>query len=459
MRKVIIIGLAALSITACKPNASVNKPLTSGNVSFTNYLAIGSGYTAGFSDSSLYVSAQLNSYPERLWEQFSLVGGKGPFVQPLLPGEYGWPNLKKVLAFVHDPCNFLDSNLDPVNYPGASDSLGTSGTFVSTGPNGQINNIGVPGLRVVDLPVAGFSSPLVNKYAARFFYPSSRTPMDEIQARVNNLNPSFFTLWLGMDDVLGYALAGGQGDGTFVAQPDALNHYRVQDISPVAVFENLYDSVVKLAISTSATGGALVNIPDITAFPFFTTIPPNGLTLNTQQEVDAMNAKYNVGSTHNFAFQLGTNYFVIQQHDLSVRQAVPTELILSNVTDTAIRCHGLGGANPIPAQWVLTTDELQNIRNWISTINQFIFRESQLHNLAYVDINAYMKQLQTGVTYNGVMYSTQWLTGGAFSLDGVNLTERGYALMANQILQSVNNWYHSVIPFTDVNKYHGVNFP
>jgi hypothetical protein len=457
MKKIYIIGIAAVLFGACKPNASINKPVTKGTADFTNYMAIGSTYTAGFADNSLYASAQLNSYPERLFEQFSLVGAKGPFIQPLLPGEYGFPRPKKVLAYVHSPCNYNDSTLEPINYPYPLDSPGSM-HFVSNTNHGQVNNIGVPGLRVVDFPVAGYSAPNVNIYASRFFYPNSSTPMDELRNRVGNLNPTFFTLWLGMEDVLDYAVGGGQGDGSGNASPQALNFYSVNDISPLTVWQTLYDSVVKLSISTGSNG-ALINIPDITAFPFFTALPPNGLILNTQDEVDAMNAKWNPGGSHNFSFQLGANYFVIQQHDGATRQAVPTELILLTVPDTSIKCHSLGGMTPIPAQYVLTTDELQNIRTMITKMNAFIQNEADQHHLAYVDMNSYMRQLSTGMTYNGINYSTQFVAGGAFSLDGITLTERGYALISNEILRTINNFFHANIPFTDVNKYHGVVFP
>jgi hypothetical protein len=41
----------------------------------------------------------------------------------------------------------------------------------------------------------------------------------------------------------------------------------------------------------------------------------------------------------------------------------------------------------------------------------------------------------------------------------VHLTPRGYALVANKIIKTINEKYKSTIPAVDVNKYSGVLFP
>ena len=459
MKKIYTIGVLACLFAACKPNVNVTTTPTQGEADFTNYLAIGSSYTAGFADNSLYVTGQLNSFPERLFEQFSLVGAKGPFVQPLLPGEYGYPRPKKVLWLTHSLCNFGDSSLSPVDYPNPLDSVG-SARFVSTVNNGQINNIGTPGLRVVDYPVVGWAvqaAPNGFPYAQRFYHTPSSTPMEELAYRVHTLHPTFFTFWMGMDDVLGYALSGGQGDGSANVAPQLLNYFNPKDISNIVTFESFYDTAVNMSISTGSNG-ALINIPDITAFPFFTTVPANGLTINTQAQVDALQARYK-DEKWNKVFELGASYFVIEDHNGKIRQAVPGELIMLSVPMDSIKCYGWGATTPIPARYVLTTDELQNIRNFTRTANLFIQNRALIHHLAYVDINTYMAQLSTGMTYNGVNYSTQFVQGGAFSLDGVHPTQRGYALISNEMIRVINNFYHSTMPLTDVNKYHGINFP
>jgi len=470
MRKIYIIGTMAILFAACKPSVNITKPPTPGSADFSNYMAVGNSLTAGSMDNSLSVSGQLNSYPERLFEQFSLVqgtkGAKGPFIQPLLNSDDGYPSAKFVLGMTYNSCIPGDSSLAPIPYPGWVANAADA-TYTSPANNGQINNIAVPGIRVVDYKVAGYAGIAQElmglPYANRFYHDPTQTPLYELQYTVNNLYPTFFTLWLGINDVLLYGASGGQGHDASTATflPAGLvgvsNFYSPYDISPLSAFDSGYDAALNVAISTGADG-ALINIPDITALPFFTTIPANGLTLSRQGQADTLNGIWG-GAAFTKVFQVGANYFIIQDHNGNTRQAVPGELILLTTPQDSITCAGWGTLKPIPDQYVLTTDEIQFIEWAITNYNAYILQEAQLHHLAYVDMNTYLKQVATGIVFNGVNYNAQFVNGGAFSLDGIHPTQRGYALIANQVISTINSFYGSTLPSVDVNKYHGVNFP
>ena len=457
MKKIYIIGALSLLFSACKPSINLTKPGSPGTANFTNYLAIGNSLTAGYADNSLYLSGQLNSYPQRLFEQFQLVGCRGPFIQPLLSSDYGFSSAKLVLGTIYHPCT-LDSSVGPIPDPNYTVNIADVG-YNATTNNGQINNIGVPGIRVVDYPVAGYANPaypIYNQFAARFYRNLSGSPMDELSFMVHNLHPTVITLWLGANDVLGFATAGGIGNGGGNAMPLFRNLYSPNDISPDSVFEIIYDSLLNVAISTGKVSGALINIPNITAIPLFNTVPPNGLILTRQGQVDSLTALY---PGPNYSFSVGANYFVVQAHDGTTKQAVPGELILLTVPQDSLTCAGWGSIKPIPNNYVLTTEEIQNIKTATTTFNSFIQHEATLHHLAYVDMYSYLGTLSSGITFNGVNYNAQFVTGGAFSLDGVHLTQRGYAIVANKIITDINNFYGSTIPMIDVNKYRGVQFP
>ena len=208
-----------------------------------------------------------------------------------------------------------------------------------------------------------------------------------------------------------------------------------------------------------ATGakGALINLPDVTSIPFFTTVPANGLYLSRQGQVDSLTAYY--ASTLHIVFKLGYNYFVVTDHTGGVRQAVPGELILLTVPQDSLTCYGMGSLYAIPKKYVLTTDEIQMVRNATTAFNNHISAAAAVNNLALVDMNTYLGTISSGIVYNGVKYNAQYVTGGAFSLDGVHLTPRGYALVANHIIEAVNAKYHSTVHTIDVNQYHGILFP
>lgn len=456
MKKIYAIGALAVVFASCKPNANVTTPATSGNANFTNYLAVGCSFTAGFGDNSLTVSGQLNSYPQRLFEQFETIkdgkGAVGPFIQPLVTGDNGYPEPKLVLSTV-TYCDTPHIGLAPVKTTLPLDTNG-SWKFTSMINNNQVNNIAVPKLRIADMPVMGYAGP--NPYARRFFYDPTKRPLDELYARVYNVHPTFFTLWLGATDVLGYAVGGGQGNGDGSASPVTLNIYNSGDITPDQVFADGYDSVVT-ALSSTASYGALMNIPDITALPYFTTLPMNGLKITRQGFADTLKTLYT--TLNDKVFQLGDNYYIIRDHNNNVRQAVPGELLLITCPHDSLTCAGWGVTKPIPREYVLTTDELQNIRSAVNRFNFIIQKHAQDRNLPYVDMRNFFTTLQTGIVYNGIDYTTKFVTGGAFSLDGIHLNGRGNALVANKVIETINAFYKSNIPMTDVNKYPGVKFP
>lgn len=464
MKKLYIIGVAALFMASCRPSVNITTPPTAGNADFRSYLAIGNSLTAGYADGSLYVTGQVNSYPQRLYEQFTLVtsvvGARTSFIQPYLHGDNGYGNSdagtpnsrpRKVLSWVKGCTG--DISLAPVNLPTWGADPLDAAPFVSPGPNGQVNNIGVPGIRVADYPVNGYGA--MNPYAARFYKDATKSPMDELIYRVNNLQPTFFTLWLGSNDVLGYALAGGQGDGSGNATPVMANYYNSIDITPTSVFKNEYERAVAVAISKGAQG-ALINIPDVERLPFFTAIPSNGLYIKTQAEADMLTAQY---ASYNYIFHLGYNQFIIRDNAGLVRQSVPGELILMTCPMDSITCAGWGSTKAIPQEFVLTTVELQNIRTYTVIYNNHIRDMAKRYNLAYVDINTYMKTLSSGMVYDGITYNTKFIAGGAFSLDGVHPNGRGYALVANKIIETINAFYKSTVPQMDANKFPGVLFP
>jgi lysophospholipase L1-like esterase len=419
-------------MAACKPNLEPETP-SAGNADFTRYVAVGNSLTAGFSNNSLYRSGQQNSYPALLAKQFQTAGG-GEFRIPLLPGEFGYPNGKLVLEMKKPICSDEPATLTPIVFPGAIDSAGSAASIAGT----AYHNLGIPGIRAIDMLFPGYAA--LNPYARRIFSNLTTRPLDEI----TKLKPTFFTLWLGNNDVLGYATGGGEGSNT--------------GISDVAFFRAAYDSVIT-KLTQNGAKGVVMNIPDITTIPFFTTIPTNGLTL-TKLEADQLNNQYKIANIP-IRFEEGKNRFVIADPDqpTGVRQIFEDELVLLSLPQDSVRCLKWGSAVPIPARYILSRNEVNKARSAVSTFNSIIAELATSKNIPVVDMNAYMKTLQSGISYNGVTYGATFVSGGVFSLDGVHPTEKGYALITNHILQTINNYYRAKLPMVDPNEYQGIKLP
>ncbi len=432
---------AALGLAACKPNLTPDVNYNSNGLDFSRYVAVGNSLTAGFSDGTLYRSGQQSAYPAVLSSVFASFGG-GAYNAPLLPGESGWPGPKRVLGLSADCAG--NTSLGPVLYAGDRSDTAGSGTNIAA--QGPFTNLGVPGIRAIDYLNSSYG--LFNPYAKRFF--SGTNPLAEL----SRVQPTFFTLWIGNNDVLQYATSGGSGKSSNGGLLDQ------NAISSNVLFANAVDSVLaRLMPAGSTAKGAVINIPDVTAVPYFTTVPYNGLALTRQGQVDSLNFAY---QPTGISFTLGANPFIIQDASIPVlgfRKATANDYILLTIPQDSIKCGGWGSKKPIPAQYVLDAKEVTITRNATKQFNDILYTFAARRGLVYVDMGTYLKSLQSGISFNGTTVNAVFVKGGAFSLDGVHLTPRGYALVANEILRRVNEFYGATLPMVDANGYSGVIFP
>jgi lysophospholipase L1-like esterase len=119
----------------------------------------------------------------------------------------------------------------------------------------------------------------------------------------------------------------------------------------------------------------------------------------------------------------------------------------------------MGVLFPIRDEFVLDANELNYLRSVIAEYNQIIRDLATEYNLAVVDVHEFAKNLKTGFTYNGVSMSAKFVSGGAYSLDGIHFNAKGNALLANEFLKSINSTYKSRIPLLNANAYDATLFP
>ena len=121
--------------------------------------------------------------------------------------------------------------------------------------------------------------------------------------------------------------------------------------------------------------------------------------------------------------------------------------------------HGLSADNPLCKQELLDATEVEIARQAILNYNAIIRQLADDYNLALVDVFDYLNRVKDGGVYDGVEVSAAFIIGGAFSLDGIHLTERGNALLANEFLRAINSHYDARIPLVDATRYPGVLLP
>jgi len=281
-----LFGLSII-ITSCNVNNELpeteaeSETITaiSGSADFSNYIAIGASFTAGFTDGALFIAAQEDSFPNTLASKFALAGG-GDFNQPLMEDNIG--GLLYEGSQIQNSRFYFNGNI-PAILP-ATPTTETTDKLTET-----YHNYGIPGAKSFHLVTNGYGSvtnvplELSNPYYARFS--SSETSNVLTDALTNP--PTFFTLSeIGGNDVLGYALAGGDGVDQSPTDDNLTGNlhpstYGSNDITNPLVFDTVLNNMVS-ALTENGAKGVITNIPYITSLSNFTTVPYNAIPLDTE---------------------------------------------------------------------------------------------------------------------------------------------------------------------------------
>lgn len=404
-----VLFLCVLLFTQCEVEYKDFKP-SSGEADFTTFVALGDSYTAGYTDAALGLRGQESSFPNIIAEQLATVGSMG-FTQPLVKSNgsvgsagTGYLELKMV-----------GQSLLPV--PGAGDmAIFAEKVYDASAP---IHNLGVPGAQSSHLlatvvpgePLTYYSE--ANPFFGRFA--SSKTTSVVTDALA--LEPTFISLWIGGNDVLSYALEGGEAG----------------QITTPAMFGS-YMSIIAAQLFSGATNGVIANIPDIDALPFFSYILSDGFKPLLVVDGDAPGG---------------------------MRQLQPGEKVLLSAAAALQTGAGQSLDKPLEAKYVLDAQELAAIKSATTAYNETIKSIANQYGLAFVDLNALMKKITSadGIILDGNKYSSTFVTGGVFSLDGIHATARGYAIIANEFIKAINKQYNANIPQTSINSYGTVTYP
>jgi lysophospholipase L1-like esterase len=112
---------------------------------------------------------------------------------------------------------------------------------------------------------------------------------------------------------------------------------------------------------------------------------------------------------------------------------------------------GFTPENPWPNNLILDEDEIGIINQVVPAYNAAILTTASAYDYAVVDIHAFFNNIAAnGFTTNGLEFTTQYVTGALFSLDGVHPTSQGYAIVANEFIKVINTKYNAQIPLIDV---------
>ena len=476
------------------------EPLTAGTSNFSKYIALGDSKSAGYCDGALFIAGQNNAYPNILSQQFSLVGG-GSFIQPLMNDNIGGLLLGGIQ--IQGPRLYFNGS-NPISVSG------TPTTEITNQLIGPFNNMSVPGAKSFHLLASGYgningiAAAQANPYFARF----ASSPSTSILADAAAQNITFFSFWIGNNDVLSYATSGGTG----VNQIGNLNPatYGGNDITDPNVFANLYNSMLD-GLTANGAKGVVSNIPYFNTMPFFTTIPTNpnyALPVSNTNQMNQIFGLINValasngqptrfqplvaddgnsstiennpllivdeslsnisslivtaltpslgGSTANYI----ANLYGLARHSSNVTSSrdyilLPANSVIGTTQTGAPAPFNLKGISyPMQDNTTITATEATQLNTATDAYNASIQAIADAKGLALVDVNTLYNQVNNGgIVANGQTMTSSFITGGMFSLDGVHPSPRGNALISNKFLEAINSKYGSNLQGVNIGDY------
>ena len=474
----ILLAAFAFSFMACEPefeNEVSNATYSKGEADFTTYVAIGNSLTSGYMDGTMFRSGQQYSFPNLLAKQFSVVGG-GAFTQPSfqddindLGGLLVQGNVSAATRMVINMSTGSPENLK-----------GTPTIEVTKLQAKAYNNMGVPGAKSFHLLSEGYGS-LANLATGRanpYFVRHATAPNATVMADAMSLNPTFFTNWIGSNDVLAYALSGGTG----VNQAGNLNPatYGGNDITDPQVFASAYNTILNTLTSKGAKG-VVATIPYVTSIPHFRVVPFNPLTAesigrggnkNMSKEeaekigvatINQLNSSLfgpvkqiltaiGQGSRIQLFTTDGANPVLIADETLTDVSSVLTSALISNgipaqtagaigqvfgkarhATSADLLVLGassaIGSTSALPSpfdkvgvtfpledKYVLIPSEQNDIKVATDKFNDIIYSAAGAKNIAVADMNSIMRYLVTGIKVeDGQVYYSNYFSAATIN--------------------------------------------
>jgi hypothetical protein len=492
--------LVSLTVVACNSddavqvelNSSDGLPLTSGTANFTKYVALGNSLTAGYSDNALFIEGQKVSYTNIMAQQFALVGG-GEFKIPFMSDNIGG---FKVGGNVLAGARLASTG---GGAPTAVAGIPSTEILTSIAGAGPYNNCGVPGAKSFHLLSPSYGSPAgilagtANPYYVRFAPPNGTT---SVVGYAVAQAPTFFSLWIGNNDVLGYATTGGDGSNPITPSAGPAG----------AGFDATYDALVN-ALTAGGAKGVIANIPYVNTVPFFTFVAANPVPLVAGQVaqlnplfqgLNAILASANQPARFQVLTASSSNALLIADKTLTfdatalftaALQGAPFNFDVNTATFLGslygksrhavasganrdyvlLSAAGLIGTTqpgfpatnstrgvtyPLADNAILTATEVALVKTATDAYNAKIKAVATAKGLAFVDANALLSQIATtGISANGFTVSSSFIIGGGFSTDGVHPSPRGYALIANKFIEAINMQYGSNLKGVDIGNY------
>ena len=391
---------------------------------FTKYVALGDSITAAVQGACLVERHQARSYSRVIATQLGFADFQQPLVgEATLTGNLAIPKcLGAVVAGNTITVGPVSDNGNPKNttLPRPYDNLGMNGANTAD---------------LVDLKRANPMGGTANQAALLVLRNFLGGPFQDKSAvdEANILNPNLVTLWIGNNDVLG-ALT------TAVAVDQVT-------LTSVAAFEAKYTQVLA-GLRASNRTLVVANIPDVSAIPFGTTVPPFVVDPQTRRPVLVGGQRIPLlGSRPGFMCPSPpcqvppeTLVTILALPMLAEGVGIPCAVAPLPRCNQPLPDGSFTPPSTLTPGVLLYPDEVALIRQRTNELNAKISSIASANSAILLDVNAIFDKIKTdGYSIGGIKLTKDLLTGGLFSADGVHPSNIAHMIVADEIIKVLNS--------------------
>lgn len=394
----------------CDKIQSINRPtLTSGTADFGTYVSVGTSISAGVQSNGLVDRHQVKAFPALFAQQLGktvLSSGGGDFSFPAIDRD-GFPALLRVASY------------SPLLITSAGR---TTGNFMNTAQATAYHNMAVPFAIAADFVDSthyyATLAPVNRSALAQNYFTNIVRHRGTIAQQALGKAPTFLSFEYGFNEVLGPvtkgALINGLTSNAFAAATTAgMNAIRATlPNAKVAVF----------------------NIPDPTLLPFVNTFSAFTVNLTTGQPV----ALVGPGST-----ALSAGDFVLLSAGPYLAQGIGIPVGAYNYVNPGAP----GTGQSLPDSTILSEAEASAVLTEVAQMNAHLDTLTMRPFVAKVDFHAALASAAAnGIHIGANVFTTAFVRGGLFSLDGVHPNDLSHAVLANLMIDAVNARFGSGVP-------------
>jgi hypothetical protein len=410
------VGFAGIAAACSDQFADLIGPSASRGDRFNSYVAIGNSITAGYQSGGLTEATQRASYPALLAQAMGT-----RMALPILTAPGCPPPIT----------NFQTQARTP-----ASATSTTCFLRSSSGANEVINNVGVPGATSFD-PT---SSSTTASNALTTFILGGLTQVEKAMLA----NPTFVSIWIGNNDVLGPAIS--LGGTSSIGPSSSLNL-----LTPQTTFQaNVAATVDQLRAQNGNLSGVLVGVVNVSNAPIM--FPAAAMSSPAfKGGFDAIACGAATSGCFGAATVLHPSCTTSPGNTSIINTFLAFQIRLG-AHPAVVACQpGAVPGTAVGDAFVLDATEQGTITTAVNGYNAYLQAKADSVGFAFLNPNPILAGLKSDTTGSLVRVNVNWGSatipfGTGMSLDGVHPANSLHVRIANELIAVINTKYSTTLP-------------